>query len=126
MRWLRSLLLTSVLGAVLAACGPSATAYASKACGLVHRSLALYHAAAKANSATGQVERREAQRLLEQAVQPANLAASTSPAWQALAGALAEASLVPESRLAPTLAAACTTSALKGNEYVVPFKSQGS
>jgi hypothetical protein len=125
MRWLRSLLLISVLGAVLAACGPSATAYASKACGLVRRSLALYHAAADASPSTGLIERREAERLLEQAVQPANLAASTSTAWQALAGTLAEVGLVPEDRLAPTLSAQCTRTALEGGEYVVPFKSQG-
>lgn len=124
MRWLRSLLVVCVLGVVLAACGPSATAYATRACTLVHRSLALYRAASDARPATGIIERREAERLLEDAIQPANLAASTSTVWQALAGTLAEVGLVSEGRLAPTLAAQCTPSALEGGEYVVPFKSQ--
>jgi hypothetical protein len=112
-------------GSLLSSCGASATSDATQACVLVHRSIRLYDASRATTGAKSRKDLAHAELLLSEALSPANLAASTSTNWQALAGTLAEAQQLPESRLVPSLKAQCSASATNQGEYIVPFKSSG-
>ncbi len=117
-----SLFAASIL---LSACGASASSDATRACVLVHRSIRLYEAAKSVTKTQAHADLARAERLLAEAVSPANLAASTNTYWQALAGTLAEAQQLPESRLVVSLKAQCSAASANEGEYVVPYKSKG-
>lgn len=112
-------------GILLTSCGASATAEATQACVLVHRSIQIYDHSRSAHGAQARSDLARAEMLLARAVAPANLAASTDSYWQALAGTLAEARQLPESHLIGSLRAQCAPGATNQGEYVKPFKSQG-
>ncbi len=99
--------LVGLAGLTLAACGGGAGATGRVACAHVEASLALYHHSLHAPPATAARERAVALSELRHAMHYAALIGSAGGTWQALAATLEETDRVPESAVAPALAAQC-------------------